>query len=191
MSELDAIEEIAQQRALAVNERTRHGKFGWRISPNIEHTAVQREKKKVARPAPSDVKPAPPPTVPMRNNAALGRLISDYRGLLEAFRERAKELEISREGIDEIAGWADGYAGKLLGGAAAKRRKIIGPLSLELLLAALGLKLILVEDPEATARTLARRDPVDRAQQRFGNMNACAQERSPSLVSCSTKANAA
>src|SRR6267142_3990332 len=103
-------------------------------------------------------------------SARLGRLISDYGGLLEAFRERAKELEISREGIDQIAGWADGYTGKLLGGAAAKRRKIIGPLSLELMLGALGLKLILIEDPEATARTLARRVPVDRAQQRFGNM---------------------
>src|SRR3981081_885694 len=95
--------------------------------------------------------------------ANLGRLISDYGALLEAFRERAKELEISREGIDEIAGWADGYAGKILGGERAKKRKIIGPLSLELMLGALGLKLILVEDPVATARTLARREPVDRA----------------------------
>jgi hypothetical protein len=104
-------------------------------------------------------------------SANLGRLISDYGGLLEAFRERAQELEISRAGIDQVAGWADGYASKLLGGAAAKRRKIIGPLSLELLLGALGLKLILIEDPEAAARTLARRTPVDRAQQRFGNIS--------------------
>ena len=103
--------------------------------------------------------------------AHLGRLISDYGTLLEAFRERAKELEISREGIDEIAGWADGYASKLLGGAAAKRRKIIGPLSLGLMLGTLGLKMILIEDPEATARTLKRRAPVDRRQQRFGNVS--------------------
>jgi hypothetical protein len=191
MSDLDAIEKIAQQTVRAVNERTRHGKFGWTISPNLEHAAVAREKKKAAKPVPSDVTPAPPPAVLRRNTAALGRLISDYGGLLEAFRERAKELEISREGIDQVAGWADGYAGKLLGGAAAKRRKIIGPLSLELLLAALGLKLILVEDPVATARTLARREPVNCHQQRFGNMNACAQERSPSPNPCGTEANAA
>jgi hypothetical protein len=102
--------------------------------------------------------------------ANLGRLIPDYGGLLEAFRERAQELELSRKGIDDIAGWADGYAGKLLAGAAAKRRKIIGPLALELMLGTLGLKLILVEDPEATARTLAMRgEPVQRNQQRFGN----------------------
>ena len=121
----------------------------------------------------------------------LGRLISDYGTLLEAFRERAKELEISREGIDEIAGWADGYASKLLGGAAAKRRKIIGPLSLGLMLGTLGLKMILIEDPEATARTLKRRAPVDRRQQRFGNMNASAQERLPSPNPCSAAATAA
>jgi hypothetical protein len=118
-------------------------------------------------------------------------LISDYGGLLDAFRERAKELELSREGIDEITGWADGYAGKLLGSEAAKRRKIIGPLSLELMLGALGLKLILIEDPVATARTLARRDPVNCHQQRFGNMNACAQGRSPSPNPSGREANAA
>jgi hypothetical protein len=123
--------------------------------------------------------------------AKLGRLISDYGGLLEAFRERAKELQISREGIDDIAGWADGYASKLLAGAAAKKRKIIGPLSLELMLGTLGLKLILVEDPEATARTLARRDPVDSRQQRFGNLNACAQKRLPSPDPRTAEANAA
>jgi hypothetical protein len=103
--------------------------------------------------------------------AELGRLISDYGALLEAFRERAQELEISRVAIDEIAGWADGYASKLLAGEAAKRRKIIGPLSLGLMLGTLGLKMILVEDPEATARTLKRRAPVDRRQQRFGNIS--------------------
>jgi hypothetical protein len=103
-------------------------------------------------------------------SASLGRLIPDYGGLLDAFRERARELELSRKGMDEIAGWTDGYAGKLLGG---KRRKIIGPLALELMLGTLGLKLILVEDPEATARTLAMREPVQRNQQRFGNTSHC------------------
>jgi hypothetical protein len=97
-------------------------------------------------------------------------LISDYGGPLEAFRERAQELEISRKGIDEIAGSADGYAGKLLTGAAAKRRKIIGPLSLELMLGVLGLKILLIEDDAGTARTIALRTPVSRNQQRFGNV---------------------
>src|SRR4030081_2283409 len=115
MSDLDGLEEIAQQTALAVNQRTKHGKFGWRISPNIEHAAVRREKKKVARPAPSDVKPAPPPTVSTRKNASLGRMIGDYRGLIETCRQRADELGISRLEIDRLGGLPAGYAAKLLG----------------------------------------------------------------------------
>jgi hypothetical protein len=38
------------------------------------------------------------------------------------------------------------------------------------MLGTLGLKMILIEDPESTARTLTRRAPVDRRQQRFGNV---------------------
>jgi hypothetical protein len=40
------------------------------------------------------------------------------------------------------------------------------------LLGALGLKVILIIDEQATARTLARREkPVNRSQQRFGNVS--------------------
>jgi hypothetical protein len=105
--------------------------------------------------------------------ASIGRQLLSSLTVSDAVRVsgRLQELEISREGIDEIAGWADGYASKLLAGAAAKRRKIIGPLSLGLMLGTLGLKMILVEDPESTARTLKRRTPVDHRQQRFGNVS--------------------
>jgi hypothetical protein len=41
----------------------------------------------------------------------------------------------------------------------------IGPL-----IVTLGLKIVLIEDEAATARTLALRVPVDQAQQRFGNV---------------------
>ena len=37
------------------------------------------------------------------------------------------------------------------------------------MLGALGLKILLIEDDAATARTLALRTPVQRNQQRFGN----------------------
>jgi len=37
------------------------------------------------------------------------------------------------------------------------------------MLGVLGLKVFLIEDEAATARTLALRTPVDRANQRFGN----------------------
>ena len=39
------------------------------------------------------------------------------------------------------------------------------------MLGTLGLKLVVIEDDAATARTLALRTPVDRANQRFGNIS--------------------
>src|SRR5258708_7701053 len=102
--------------------------------------------------------------------ATLGRLISDYRGLVETCRARAEELELSRSEIDRIGGLPAGYAGKLLGNGLAKRKKRMWPIGLEAMLGALGLRILLIEDEVATARTLALRIPVDRANQRFGNV---------------------
>jgi hypothetical protein len=107
--------------------------------------------------------------------ANIGRPISDYRTLVETFRARADELELSRSEIDRLSGMADGYSGKLLGraatapGANKKKRRML-PTSLDLVLGVLGLKIIFIVDEAATARTLARRIPVDRANQRFGNV---------------------
>jgi hypothetical protein len=70
--------------------------------------------------------------------------------------------------IDRIGGLPAGYAGKLL---AVKCKKRLGPISLETMLGVLGLKIVLIEDPAATAKTLALREPVDRANQRFGNVS--------------------
>jgi len=105
--------------------------------------------------------------------AALGRLIGDYRGLVETCRARAEELEISRLEIDRLGGLPTGYAGKLLGkdgGEPGRRHKKMWPVALESMLGVLGLKILLIEDDAATARTLALRTPVDRANQRFGNV---------------------
>jgi hypothetical protein len=41
---------------------------------------------------------------------------------------------------------------------------------LEAMIGALGMKILLIEDEAATARTLALRTPVDRRNQRFGNV---------------------
>jgi hypothetical protein len=110
--------------------------------------------------------------------ANLGRLITDYRTLVETCRARADELELSRLEIDRLGGLPTGYSGKLLGKDAVddvsfprkKNSKKIWPVALESMLGVLGLKILLIEDAEATARTLALRTPVDRAQQRFGNV---------------------
>jgi hypothetical protein len=103
--------------------------------------------------------------------ANLGRLITDYRGLVEICRQRADELAVSRLELDRLAGLAPGYSGKLLGNGNGKTKKTMWPVGLESVLGALGLRILLIEDEAATARTLALRTPVDRSNQRFGNVS--------------------
>jgi hypothetical protein len=98
---------------------------------------------------------------------SIAQPISKYKDLVEACRQRANELGLSRLEIDRIGGLPAGYAGKLL---AVKCKKRLGPISLETMLGVLGLKILLIEDEAATARTLALREPVDCSQQRFGNV---------------------
>jgi hypothetical protein len=103
--------------------------------------------------------------------ARLGPTISDYRTLVETCRQRADELGLSRLEIDRLGGLPPGYAGHLLGAdGSGGRNKKMWPVSLEARLGVLGLKILLIEDDAATARTLALRTPVDRANQRFGNV---------------------
>jgi hypothetical protein len=101
--------------------------------------------------------------------ATLGRVIDDYRGLVEVCQERAVELGISRLEIDRIGGLTSGYSAKLLGSGNGTRPKRMWPVALEAILGTLGLRILLIEDPAATARTLALRKPVVRTHQRFGN----------------------
>lgn len=100
---------------------------------------------------------------------SIARPVIGYKGLVETCRARADELAISRRELDRLAGLPDGYSGKLLGKDGGKRKKKMWPVGLELMLGALGLKIIIIEDEAATARTLALREPVTRNQQRFGN----------------------
>jgi hypothetical protein len=58
-------------------------------------------------------------------------------------------LEVSREALGEAMGLAHGYANGLL---APNGRRRLGPLSFELMLGALGLALVVVEDLEALQR---------------------------------------
>jgi hypothetical protein len=179
MSNLDGAAEIFEQTNLRVNEGARRGGKGCRfcISPNLEHTAVQREKKKTPKPIaakqPRAESAVNPSTVSKRKTANLGRLITDYRTLVETCRARADELELSRLEIDQLGGLPTGYAGKLLGkdgGAPGRKHKKMWPVALESMLGVLGLKILLIEDDAATARTLALRTPVQNHQQRFANV---------------------
>jgi hypothetical protein len=90
-------------------------------------------------------------------------VVGDYLGFHEVLRARAVELGLTREILDHRAGWPSGYAGKLLGDPLAPRSpktgrqsfRGLGPVSLGLMLEVLGLKLAVLEDPEATARAVA------------------------------------
>jgi hypothetical protein len=176
MDALAGLDEIAEQTSCRIDVGTRQRqtkcKWGHAVPANLTHSKVAREKKAPPAaakllPKPIPKKPAPaPPVAPAR----LGQAFTTYRTLVETFRQRAVEMELSRSEIDRIAGLPSGYAGKILSTGKAKNPKRMGMISLENMLATLGLKIILIEDDAATARTLALRSkPVDASQQRFGN----------------------
>jgi hypothetical protein len=71
--------------------------------------------------------------------------IRSHADLIEALRRRAVELDLSHIGADALAGLPAGYTSKLLCGM-----KGLGDISLPALLDALGVKLVLIEDPAAT-----------------------------------------
>ena len=94
------------------------------------------------------------------------RRCTDYSALIVAIRDRCDEMALARLELDRVAGLASGHAGKLL----SKRPvKYLGLTSLGVVLQGLGLILLVVEDPVARDRTLARRTPVDVSNQRPGN----------------------
>lgn len=70
----------------------------------------------------------------------------DYSEFHAAFRLRAEQLKVSRLNLDEVSGTAHGWWGKFLGPRQIRR---IGFATLGPALAALGLKIILIEDEEA------------------------------------------
>lgn len=80
------------------------------------------------------------------------RVLADvvsYEGMLDALRRRVTELQINGERFDSYAGLPTGYLSKLIGERPVRR---IGMTSFEPLLAGLGLRLLVIEDPEGTAR---------------------------------------
>jgi hypothetical protein len=71
---------------------------------------------------------------------------------------------LSRLELDRLAELPSGYSAKLLGrDGAGEKQKRLWPIGLEAMLGTLGLKVLLIEDEAATARTLALRTPVVRA----------------------------
>jgi hypothetical protein len=79
--------------------------------------------------------------------------VRSYTDLVEAFRRRRDELDISYETLEEVAGLQPGYAAKLL---VHPPMRGIGPLTLSLMLGGLGLRMTVSEDPEQLARLRRR-----------------------------------
>jgi hypothetical protein len=73
--------------------------------------------------------------------------IHDYAGLRLALRQRVEQLNVSRNCLDSVSGLPSGYVGKILSPYGKKR---IGGMSLGLLVRAAGLKMTLIDDPDAS-----------------------------------------
>lgn len=75
--------------------------------------------------------------------------VRSYDDLHAVLRQRAADLELSRDGIDHVVGLQAGYAAKILG---PKQIRKIGAVTMRDFLEGLGVKLIAVVDDEAVAR---------------------------------------
>lgn len=102
---------------------------------------------------------------------ATAQTISDYDELILALRERANEMDMTREEMDSISGLQDGYSGKLLSlnnlttafnARDRSKARGFGRTSLGPTLQTLGCRLMLIEDTAQTAKILARRKPRER-----------------------------
>ena len=182
-------DEFQRQTSIAGNEGSNHARRGghnWGISPNISRASVAREKKPPA-PAPAPALPAVPTVEAPQARSVVGRLIESYPEIIEALRDRTEFMDISRLELDRISGLAEGHSSHLLARKYMQRLgpvslKLLldtlglqllrvenfelagpnsaGPKSLERLFSdASGLRLVIVEDPQATARTLKQRTP--------------------------------
>lgn len=89
------------------------------------------------------------------------KLIHSMPELVQALRDRRDALNISHETLDLISGLQSGYTGKLL---APKPIKNLGSMSFGALLGAMGLAVIVIEDPQAVARVRHLWQPRKRPQ---------------------------
>jgi hypothetical protein len=153
---------MSDAHATLSDNRTKRGGRNWGIPPAIERARASREPKKppapvaATKPAPVSIHAAAPPTIEIHGRP-LAR-IKDYDGLWAAVRGRYDAMGITRMGADTLSNLPDGYTGKLLGAAQVRK---IGLHSLERVLEGTGCFLVLVEDPEASAKMMAAAKELD------------------------------
>lgn len=108
--------------------------------------------------------------------AGMSAPIRSMPELVAALRTRRDELQLTHETIDAIAGWPAGYASKLL---APEPIKNLGWSSLGLGLGALGIALVVVEDPEQARRVRSRWTPRERPQRASLSISGSIQNKPP------------
>ena len=86
--------------------------------------------------------------------------VSSYDQMLAALRLRVNELQINGERFDEYSGLPRGYLSKLIGAKPVRR---LGMTSFAPVLAGLGLRLLIIEDQDATRRLKNRLPPRNRS----------------------------
>ena len=95
--------------------------------------------------------------------------IVEYSDFMQALRARVNELQIQGDSFCEFAGLARGYLSKLLTIRSVRR---VGMQSMGPLLSAMGVKLVMIEDPAGTAR-LRRLPPRNPSYVRAMPADAC------------------
>lgn len=91
--------------------------------------------------------------------------VTSYDTLIEALRRRKAMLGMTHAALDDLTGLQSGYVGKLLGPAGIKT---LGPMSFDVILEALAVKLVLVEDVEAAKRMVSRWEKRERPPAKVG-----------------------
>jgi hypothetical protein len=89
---------------------------------------------------------------------------SSHAELLDVMRKRQLELGLSNELVDHIACLSQGHCDKLLGPG---RQRGLSQLSLDALMGALAVRLIIAEDPERAAQMRPRWEGKDASQVRM------------------------
>lgn len=79
------------------------------------------------------------------------RLVRTDADLVEAYRARIRELQITHETVDAIAGWAPGWCSKIMCGM-----KKPGQRTRDIMNEVLGIAQVIVEDSETAARMRKR-----------------------------------
>jgi hypothetical protein len=102
--------------------------------------------------------------------------IENYVQLVDALRGRAAALNVSLTALDTLSGLHDGYSAHLLTPRPQLSMRTLGKLSLGCVLGALGVELIMIENPAAMIKLsdrlarLGRRDEAQVRAKPFGTL---------------------